>query len=315
MLVLSAGALAAPFDRPGASPATASVNASYVLGADDLLSVRILQAPDLADKPVRIDLNGFISLPFLGNIKAAGLTLEQLRDELQSRYAAIIRQPQVTVSVEEYRSQPVSVIGAVNTPGVHQIRGKKSVVEALSLAGGLRQDAGSTINITRSMQWGLIPLPSAEVDRSGQYSVASIDVKQLMDGHSPQVNIAVLPDDVISVSKAEMVYVIGEVPRTGGYVLNERRSMSLLEALTLAGGINHGTASPEASRILRLADNTDQRVEIPVDLKRVMKGGGKDVQLMPGDILFIPGSNAKRASIRAIEAMIQVGTGIAIWRR
>src|SRR5713226_2529779 len=133
---------------------------SYVLGPDDLISIRILQAPELADKPVRIDLNGYIDLPFVGRVRATGTTVEVLRTELEAKFAAIIREPQVTVNIEEFRSQPVSVIGAVNTPGVHQIRGKKSLVEVLSMAGGLRQDAGNSVKLTRRKEWGRIPLES-----------------------------------------------------------------------------------------------------------------------------------------------------------
>lgn len=314
LVVLSAAATLQAFET--ARQANAGyVPSSYVLGPDDLISIRILQAPDLADKPIRIDLNGYIDLPFIGRVRAGGTTVEVLRAELQSKYTSIIREPQVTVTVEEFRSQPVSIIGAVNTPGVHQIRGRKSLVEVLSMAGGLRQDAGNTVKLTRSMDWGKIPLESAMIDETGKYSVATIDLKQLMEASNPAVNILVQPDDVISVPKAEMVYVIGEVPRTGGFVLNERKSMSLLEALTLAGGVNHGTANAQDSKILRLQKNSDTRVEIPVDLKKVMAGRGEDIQLLPGDILFIPGSNVKRASLRAIEAAIQVGTGIAVWRR
>jgi polysaccharide export outer membrane protein len=314
LVVLSAAATVQAFETVRQANA-GYVPSSYVLGPDDLISIRILQAPDLADKPVRIDLNGYIELPFIGRVRAGGTTVEVLRAELQSKYTTIIREPQVTVTVEEFRSQPVSIIGAVNTPGVHQIRGRKTLVEVLSMAGGLRQDAGNSVKLTRSMEWGKIPLGSAMIDETGKYSVATIDLKQLMEASNPAVNILVQPDDVISVPKAEMVYVIGEVPRTGGFVLNERKSMSLLEALTLAGGVNHGTANAQDSKILRLQKNSDTRVEIPVDLKKVMAGRGEDVQLLPGDILFIPGSNAKRASLRAIEAAIQVGTGIAVWRR
>src|SRR5260370_3683032 len=97
---------------------------SYVLGPDDLISIRILQAPELADKPVRIDLNGYIDLPFVGRVRAAGTTVEVLRTELEAKFAAIIREPQVTVNIEEFRSRPVSVLGSVNQPGGHQIRGK-----------------------------------------------------------------------------------------------------------------------------------------------------------------------------------------------
>jgi polysaccharide export outer membrane protein len=288
--------------------------ASYILGPDDLITIRVLQAPDLADKPVRIDWNGFIDLSFIGRVRAAGSTVELLKSELEAKYASIIRDPQVTVAIEEFRSQPVSIIGAVNTPGVHQIRGKKSLVEVLSLAGGLRQDAGNALKLTRRIEWGPIPLQEARQDASGHYSIAEIDLKSLMEARDPAVNIPVEPDDVISVPKAEMVYVIGEVPKTGGFILAERKSMSLLETLTLAGGINHGTASPESSKILRLEPGNETRTEIPVNLKKVMEGKGEDVQLRGGDILFIPSSAAKRASIRAIEAAIQVGTGIVIWR-
>ena len=306
--------IAGAFGNAQAAP-TAPAPSSYVLGADDLISVRILQAPDLADKPIRIDLNGFIDLPFVGRVRAAGATVEGLRTELESKFSAIIREPQISVNIEEFRSQPVSVIGAVITPGVHQIRGHKSLVEVLALAGGLRQDAGNSLMLTRRKEWGAIPLVSATSDPTGNFSVATIELKTLMEAKDPAVNILVQPDDVISVPKAEMVYVIGEVPRTGGFVLNERKSMSLLEALSLAGGVNHGTSSPENSKILRLTPDSETRAEIAVNLKQVLQGKGEDIQLRPGDILFIPGSAAKRAAIRALEAVIQAGTGLAVYRR
>jgi len=287
---------------------------SYVLGADDLLSIRVLQAPELVEKPVRIDLNGSIELPYIGRIRAAGSTIELLKTELQSRFTSIVRDPQITISVEEFRSQPVSILGAVNTPGVHQIRGKKTLVEVLSLAGGLRQDAGNSIKITRRLEWGRIPLSSAIEDSSKQFSIANVDLRALMEAKDPSVNILVLPDDVISIPRAEMVYVVGEVTRTGGFVLNERESMSLLEALTLAGGLNHEAAA-QSARILRITKTGDtDRTEIPVNVKKILTGQAKDIQLLPEDIFFIPGSVAKRASLRAVEAAIQIGTGVVVWR-
>lgn len=313
LVCLAAFSTVSAFDTVPRTSGTAP--SSYVLGPDDLIAVRVLQAPEVAEKPVRIDLNGYIDLPFIGRIRAAGTTVEVLKAELEARYSSIIREPQVTVSVEEFRSQPVSIIGAVNTPGVVQIRGKKSLLEVLSMAGGLRQDAGNTVKLTRRGEWGRIPLPGATEDETAKFSVATLELKSLMEAKDPAMNILVRPDDVISIPKAEMVYVIGEVPRAGGFVLSERRSMSMLEALTLAGGINQTTASAQDSRILRLAKDGETRAEIPVNLKKVMSGKGEDLQLMPGDILFVPGSTAKRASLRAIEAAIQVGTGIAIWRR
>lgn len=286
---------------------------SYLLGPDDLITVRVLQAPEIADKPVRIDLNGNIDLPFIGKLHAAGLTVESLRKELTSNFESIIRDPQVSVGVEEFRSQPVSVVGAVNTPGVLQLRGHKTLIEMLTMAGGLRPDSGSYVNIARDLKWGPLPLPGAKNDATGHYSTASVDLKLMMDAKDPSQNIVVRPDDVITVPRAQMIYVIGEVLKTGGYVLNDRENMSLLEALSLAGGVNR-TASPSHARILR-AKSGSQREEIPVDLKKIFEGKGKDFELRAQDILFVPSSESKRASLRALEAAIQVGTGLVIWRR
>lgn len=310
VLALSAGALASEAQQT--SPAR--VPSSYVLGPDDLISIRVLQAPELFEKPVRIDLNGFLDLPYAGRIRAAGTTVEVLKTELELRYTAIVREPHVSVTIEEFRSQPVSVIGAVTTPGTHQIRGKKTLVEVLSLAGGLRQDAGNTVKITRRLEWGPIPLDNASDDPSGKFSVAAVNLRELMEAKNPGVNVLVQPDDVISVPRADMVYVIGDVPRAGGFVLNERESMSLLEALSLAGGLNR-TAAGQSCKILRSAAGSTARTEIPVDVKKILAGRGKDMQLQPDDILFVPDSSAKRASLRALEAAIQMGTGVAIWRR
>ena len=296
----------------GGNYVIAADTGSYLLGPDDLITIRVLQAPELAEKPVRIDMNGYIDLPFVGKLHASGLTVEALRKELTTQLESIIRDPQVTVGVEEFRSQPASVMGAVNTPGVLQLRGHKTLVELLTMAGGLRPDSGSFVNITRDLKWGPLPLPSAKEDASGRYSSASVDLKMLMEAKDPSQNILVRPDDVITVPRAQLVFVIGEVLKTGGYVLNEREKMSLLEALSLAGGVNR-TAAPQNARVLR-AMNGSEREEIPVDLKKILEGKASDFELRAQDILFVPSSATKRASLRAIEAAIQIGTGV-VWRR
>jgi protein involved in polysaccharide export with SLBB domain len=156
----------------------------------------------------------------------------------------------VTVSLAEVRSQPVSVLGAVNRPGVQQIDSPKTVVEMLSLAGGLREDAGHTIKITRRVDSGPIPLAAARTDTSGRFSVAEINVKDVLEARRPEDNIVILAHDVISVPRAEMVYVIGEVEKSGGFVLEDRESVSVLQALSLAGGLTD-VAGIEQARILR----------------------------------------------------------------
>jgi polysaccharide export outer membrane protein len=284
-----------------------------LLGPDDQLEISGPDLTDVANKPMRIDGDGNIQAPLVGRVHVSELTVQQTEEKLDKAMSTYIRQPQVVVNVVEIRSQPVSVLGAVNTPGVQQIQGNKTLLEMLALAGGMRQDAGYSIRITRELEWGCIPLPKAQLDPSGKFSVAEVDVKNIMDAKNPEENIQILPHDVISVPKAEMVYVIGDVKHSGGFVLGEHQSISILQALSLAEGLN-STADTRHARILRLQHDADQRQELAVDVKGVLAGKKPDVTLQGDDILFIPGSTGKKAAIRTIEAAIQTGTGLAIWR-
>jgi polysaccharide biosynthesis/export protein len=289
------------------------VHSTYLLGPDDQLEISGPELTELANKPVRVDGDGDIEVPLGGRIHVAGLTAQQTEQEVNKVLSTYIRHPQIVVSVAEVRSQPVSILGAVNAPGVHQVQGHKTLLEMLALAGGIRQDAGYSVRITRHLEWGCIPLPKAGLDASGQFSVAELNLKEIMEAKNPEENIQILPHDVISVPKAEMVYVIGEVRRSGGFVLGEHQSMSVLQALSLAEGLN-GTADARHARILRLKRDADQREEMAVDVKDVLTNKKPDVALQGDDILFIPGSTGKKAALRALEAVIQTGTGLAIWR-
>jgi len=111
-----------------------------------------------------------------------------------------------------------------------------------------------------------------------------------------------------------MVYVVGQVSRAGGFVLHENETISALQALSLAGGLDR-TASPKNARILRSAGNAASRTEIAINLNKILQGRSPDVPMQPNDILFVPASGSKKVAVRALEAAIQVGTGIAIWRR
>src|SRR5258708_25559722 len=128
-----------------------------------------------------------------------------------------------------------------------------------------------------------------------------------MEAKNPEENIQIFPHDVISVPKAEMVYVIGEVKRSGGFVLGEHQSISVLQALSLAEGLN-GTADTRHAKILRLQRDADRRQELAVDVKGVLAGGKPDVALQGDAILFIPSITRKKAPMRTLEAAIQTGT-------
>jgi polysaccharide export outer membrane protein len=286
----------------------------YVLGPEDQITIRAVDADEISDKPIRIDASGYIRLPLAGRVKAMGLTTEQLENEIAERLQPYIKNPQVQITVTDPRSNPVSVLGAVKNPGVHQIQGPKTLAEALSLAGGLVDDAGYNIKITRRLEYGAIPLSNAKNDETGQFSVAEVSVRELLEANNPKVNIRVLPHDVITVPRAERIYVVGEVNKSGGFTLRERESLSVLQALALAEGLSK-TAAPGSARLLRPDPKTSARVEIPVNLKSILAGKAEDIQMKSEDVLFIPNNAAKSATLRGIEAAIQIGTGVVIWRR
>jgi polysaccharide export outer membrane protein len=314
VLIAGASAQTPAASAPGEQKTScdSQIRSTYLLGPDDQLEISGPELTDLSTKPVRIDGEGDIQVPLAGSVHVAGLTVQQTEKELDKVLNKYIKNPQVVVNVVEVRSQPVSVLGAVNSPGVHQVQGHKTVLEMLASAGGIRQDAGYSIRITRQVEWGCIPLPGAQLDASGKYSVAEVNLRKIMDAKTPEENIQIFPHDVISVPKAEMVYVIGEVHRSGGFVLGEHQSISVLQALSLAEGLNTG-ADPRHAKILRLKPEADQREELKVDVKDALNGKKPDFPLQGEDILFIPGSTGKKAALRSMEAAIQVGTGLAIW--
>lgn len=285
----------------------------YVLGQGDLLSIWVADAEDLSDRPVRVDHTGSIRLPLVGQVEVAGLTTSQVEADLARRLTRYMKDPQVTVGVTEYRSQPVSVLGAVHAPGVQQLQGRRTLIELLAMAGGTTEQAGAVVRVTRQMTWGGLPVPSARIDSSGQFSVAEFNLKSLLSGETPEHNIDIRPNDVIAVPAGQMVYVVGEVGHAGGFVLKDRKTMPALQALAMAGGLLR-TASPGKAKILRLEPGNAERKETAVDLKRVLQGKATDVELSPDDILFIPSSAPKRAAVRAAEAIIQTATGVVIWR-
>jgi len=273
----------------------------YVLGPDDVITVRVTDAEEFADKPIRIGSNGYITLPMVGRIEANGRTAEDVEKEITAKLRTYIRNPEVSVSVAEQKSQPVSVFGSVNAPGVFQLQGRKTLVEMLAMAGGTRPEAGYSVKITRQKEWGPIPLPNATSDASGQFIVAEVDLKKITEAKTPAENILIMPKDVITVPRGEMVYVIGDVKRSGGFVLSDKAHISVLQALSMAAGLEK-TASSSNAKILRASNTPDnKRTEIPVDLKKVMQGKEQDVPMEPEDILLVPGSKSRAALIRGLE--------------
>lgn len=304
--------------RPPALVAQAAVHTSvpstYVLGPEDEITIKSLDAEELSGTPYRIDSSGNVRLPLMGTLHCAGLTIEQLERELAKRLKVYVKDPQVSIRVAELRSRPVSVFGAVKKPGVQQLQAETTLVELLSAAGGLAEDSGNFVRITRRLEWGPIPLPGAADDPTGKYSTAQVSVKTIMGARNPESNIIVRPNDVVTVPRADMVYVIGEVKKAGGFTMRESEKVSVLQALSFAEGMSH-SASAKNAKILRLTAASSNREEISVNLQNILAGKQTDVIMLPDDILFVPNNAPKSAALRGVEAAIQIGTGVAVFHR
>jgi polysaccharide biosynthesis/export protein len=287
---------------------------SYVLGPEDTLSIKVHNAEEIGGLLYPIDLSGNLDLPMAGQVRAAGLTIDQLKQALTERFKEYIQEPNVTVVVSDYRSQPISILGQVGIPGVHQMRGRKTLFEVISEAGGLKPEAGSVINITRRKEWGPIPLPGAHLDSTGAFSVGEINIRDVMDARNPQDNIPIKPYDVITVPRADLIYVIGSVQKAGGFVLSERANLSILQALSMAEGLQRTAATSKAKIIRGAYDGAGTPTEIPVDVKKILDGKAPDVPLLANDILFIPNSTGKAAAYKTLDAIIQGGTMAAVYR-
>lgn len=309
-------ALASPPDTSAEETATApkaSPSTGQRVGPGDQIAVRALHANEISDRPFRIDEQGFIRLPLVGKLRAGGLTVDQLAETIREKLSALIRDPEVSVDVVESRSHPVSVMGAVKVPGVYEMQGRKRLLDVLSMAGGVEADCGHAIRISRMKAMGEIPLAAGAVSDSGEYFVGEIKFSSLIEAKRPEDNIEIFPRDVITVPRAKLVYVVGEVRRSGGFVLRESESLSVLQALSLAEG-TIPTANTSHAKIRRTGA-AGATAEIAVDLKKILNGKAEDIGLLPNDVLIVPKSGAKTAAFRTIDTAIAMGTGIVVWRR
>jgi polysaccharide biosynthesis/export protein len=295
---------------PAKEPSSGARLPYYILGPNDEIVILAVDADEIANKPIRITTSGDINLPMVGRVHAAGMNVEQLEAEVNQRLSKYIKEPHVAINVVQSKSQPVSVFGAVGSPGVVQLEGRKSLIEVLSMAGGLKADAGSRIKITRKGEWGAIPLSSATTE--GQYSIAEVNIRSIEEATRPEDNIQILPFDVITVARAEVVYVMGQVRKSGGFMLNDKRSISLIELMARAEGLSDG-AAPKDAKVIRPVPGAN-RIEISVNLKDVLDGKKPDMVLQPDDILYVPNSYAKGAFRRTLDAAIMMTTGRVIYR-
>jgi polysaccharide export outer membrane protein len=288
-----------------------SPGSSQVLAIGDELKISELNVDEFNDRMFQVASDGTMGLPLVGRVEVAGETISEFEHSLDEKLKRYIKNPRATVTSVKYHGRSVSLVGEVNSPGAYQITEPKTLLEMLSLAGGLKPDAGSWLLLTRKDESGKLP-EEPNVTFSAGVSEARIPIGALLAGRDPQLNLTVVPNDVIMISKAEMVYAVGEVRKQGGFVLGDHEQLSLIKLLSMAEGLQT-TAAGAQSRIIHESGET--RTETPVDVQKVLQGKANDIMLKPDDVLFVPSNTPKKLAIRAIEAIIATGTGIAIYRR
>lgn len=285
----------------------------YRIGPEDLLEVSVADVPEYS-RTVRVSASGEISLPWgIPPVKAAGLSPRELERFLTEALKKTIKEPQVSVFVREYKSDPVSVLGAVKTPGLYPIQTPKSLLEVLAMAQGFAEvgrPPGRTIIIMSKHSSGRTSAsssgPAAEDGAVPARETREIPIKQLLEATDPQWNVTIYPGDVVKVVPAGTVFVVGNVNRGGAFPLTEFDNISAIQALALAGGTTKAADKKRALIIRR--DASGSRVEQKINLARVLNGRDPDLMLGPNDILFVPGSVGKESALRGVEAALQAAT-------
>ena len=270
----------------------------YLIGADDVLKVFILDVPELSGD-YRVSNTGMVTLPVLTTpVSAAGLTLSQFSDSLtkELKAAGLVSDPHVSTSVDTSRLHSVAITGAVKRPQIYSVFTQTTLLDMLSQAEGLADDAAGTAIVSRGEQ------------------TTTVDVKRLVETADPKLNMNIYPGDRITVPHAGVVYVVGAVNKPGGFTMRAgARGMTALEALALAEDTKTTALRDETVIIRYDPQSPTGRMQIPVPLKKVLRGKDPDPILRADDILFIPDSAGKRALRRGFEAVVQATTGVAIY--
>jgi polysaccharide biosynthesis/export protein len=299
-VALAQGSAASSPDNGRSVPSGSAVAANFSLhpsaprlGPGDLLDVSVYNVPELTSK-VRIDSNGEINLPLVNNVHVAGLTSEQAESVVEKRLSdgSFVKNPHVTVFVNQAVSQTVSILGEVAKPGVYPILGEQRLFDMISNAGGLTDRAGPGVTLTH---------------RNQSDAAIKVTISRNFADH-PESNVPVVAGDTLIVQKADMVYVVGEVGRPSGLLIESGR-LTVLQAIAMAGGTTR-TAKLSAARIIHRGANG--LTETPVQLKKIFEAKAPDVPMQPDDILFVPTSAGKTFAGHTVQAALQAAMAASI---
>jgi len=282
---------APPSEPPAPQSTPALVNSNVKLGIGDLVEVNVFGVPELSTRS-RISNGGDVYLPLIDYVHVVDLTVKEAQNLIQKLLedGGFVRQPHVSIYINEAASQSVTVLGEVNRPGSYTTIGERRLFDVISAAGGLNDKAGRNVVIEH---------------RDGQKVQLILSINLADDDKS---NVVILPGDTIIVSRAGIVYIVGDVNHPTGFRI-EDNSLSVLKCLALVGGQTKTSALNKA-RILRESPNGVQ--EIPIDLKKVLYAKAPDMAMVKGDILFIPGSAFKTAAYRSVDVAVSLATTVAV---
>lgn len=311
IVLLAAGGLAQTLQSPMASAGKANLPAQAV-GPYDLLAVSVYRSPELT-RTVRVAADGTIGLPLLERrIEAAGLMPEELAERVAEalKRERILVDPIVEVTVAEYASRPISVMGAVRRPLTFQASGRVTLLDALARAEGLAEDAAGEIIVT-------LPAGPESAEAGREPAVRRIPVKELIDEARPEWNLELHGGEVIRVPEAGKIFVVGNVRRPGSYPAPNPEDATVLKLIALAEGLT--PYYRKRAYIYRKDPATGVKREIEIELGKILKREAPDVPLEPDDILYIPDHSSKRVRAKVIDRVTGFGaatvSGILIWGR
>ena len=317
----------APPAKPGstrAKPATdgrlvsSGSRDEYLISPEDVLDLNVYDMPDMSCE-CTVSPAGTITLPLLRKpVEAEGMTPEQLAQGVEKdfREAGLLSNPQVSVLVKESRRHSVTISGAVKNPQTYPLMGRIKLLDLISQAGGLNDDAGDTVSMTRG------PLALRELAAAGKQASekATVDLSKLTKGGDQASDVDVFPGDRVTVESAGVFYVLGEVNRPGGYNLRTaHEEVTVLQALAVAGDVTSLAKTRNAMIIRKDPKAPAGRAQIALNLHDVLTGRVPDRQVQANDILYLPSSRGKR-TVRAIagatgSAVSAATSGLILYRR
>jgi polysaccharide export outer membrane protein len=292
--------------RPPVSVEPAPTNLpAQRIGPDDLIGLSVYDSPEFT-RTIRVGPDGTIRLPMLKQrVNAEGLMPNELETAIADALTGeqLLVDPFVTVTVVEYHSRPISVVGAVKMPITFQAIGVVTLIDALTRAEGLTEDAAGEILVSRT-------------DADGNRTlVQRIPYRQLIDAADPSLNLRLTGGEEIRIPTSSKIFVIGNVKRPGAFSITDNGAMTVLKAVALSEGL--AAYSGKVAYIQRTEDKTNAKSEIEVELKKIMDRKAPDVELQAKDILYIPDNTGRRMTANVLEKLAGFGSstasGVLIW--